>query len=142
MAAYGTPPRDPHQIASPTEKNKQYTILYALYDDCRAMRRAENAALKSRTEEARGTKVELKKARSEVVTMTKGQKAKDEANKAGYWSGAAAIAVTMMYEAFKVVGFPGGRAWAEWGGHEAVYGAIVWTVTMGFGWAYRATNSS
>lgn len=48
----------------------------------------------------------------------------------------------MMYEAFKVVGFPGGRAWAEWWGHEAVYGAIVWAVTMSFGWAYRATHSS
>ncbi len=44
------PPRDPRTIASPTEKNKQYTILYELYDDCRAMRRAENDALKSRTE--------------------------------------------------------------------------------------------
>ena len=61
---------------------------------------------------------------------------------AGYWSGAAAIAVTMMYEALKVVGFPGGRAWAEWWVHEAVYGAMVWTVTMSFGWAYRATHSS
>ena len=142
MAAYGTPPRDPNRIASFSELRSQYKSLYKLYDDCRAMRAAENATAKSRTEEARGAKAEAKKARSEVITMTKQQKAKDEANKAGYWSGAAAIAVTMMYEAFKVVGFPGGRAWAEWWGHEAVYGAIVWTVTMGFGWAYRATNST
>jgi len=67
------PPRDPRTIASPTEKNKQYTILYELYDDCRAMRRAENDALKSRTEEARGTKVELKKARKSRRRPTRPQ---------------------------------------------------------------------
>ena len=142
MATHRTPPRDPHRIGSFSELRSYYSALYKLYDDCRAMRTAENATLKSRTEEVRGTQAELKKARSDVVTMTKQQKAKDEANKAGYWSGAAAIAVTMMYEAFKVVGFPGGRAWAEWWAHEAVYGAIVWTVTMCFGWAYRAPHSA
>ena len=116
------PPRDPRQIASPTEKNKQYTILYALYDDCRAMRRAENAALKSRTEEARGTKAELKKARSDVVTLTKKEHARSkEKSTAAY----ATTAATMLIIFYQIVEVSGG--WGKWSPvfeHEATIGVI------------------
>ena len=116
------PPRDPRQIASPTEKNKQYTILYALYDDCRAMRRAENAALKSRTEEARGTKAELKKARSDVVTLTKKEHARSkEKSTAAY----ATTAATMLIIFYQIVEVSGG--WGKWSPvfeHEATIGAL------------------
>ena len=135
------PPRDPHKVGSFAELRSHYTELWEELDECRRMKGATNVILRARTGEVRGARADAKAARGQLVTLSRHQKAKDEANKAGYWSGAAAIAVTMMYEAFKVVGFPGGRAWAEWWGHEAVYGAIVWTVTMAFGWAYRATNS-
>ena len=122
MAAYGTPPRDPRQIASPTEKNKQYTILYALYDDCRAMRRAENAALKSRTEEARGTKVELKKARSEVVTLTKKEHAKSKEKSAAAYATTAATTLIITYQIVEVSG-----GWGKWEPvfqHEATIGVL------------------
>ena len=116
------PPRDPRQIASPTEKNKQYTILYALYDDCRAMRRAENAALKSRTEEARGTKAELKKARSDVVTLTKKEHARSkEKSTAAY----ATTAATMLIIFYQIVEVSGG--WGKWSPvfeHEATIGVL------------------
>lgn len=136
------PPRDPQTIGSFAELRSHYRTLYGMLEECHRMKGATNESLRYRTNEVRGAKAEAKAARGQLVTLSKKQKAQDEANKAGYWSGAAAICVTMMYEAFKVVGFPGGRAWAEWWGHEAVYGVIVWTVTMGFGWAYRATHSS
>ena len=122
MAAYSTPPRDPRQIASPTEKNKQYTILYALYDDCRAMRRAENAALKSRTEEARGTKVELKKARSEVVTLTKKEHAKSKEKSAAAYATTAATTLIISYQIVEVSG-----GWGKWEPvftHEATIGVL------------------
>ncbi len=122
MATYGTPPRDPRQIASPTEKNKQYTILYALYDDCRAMRRAENAALKSRTEEARGTKVELKKARSEVVTLTKKEHAKSKEKSAAAYATTAATTLIITYQIVEVSG-----GWGKWEPvfqHEATIGVL------------------
>jgi hypothetical protein len=45
----------------------------------------------------------------QVLTLTKKQKAAQEANKSTMWSGAAAIAVTILYETWKVVGFPGGN---------------------------------
>ena len=136
------PPRNSSEIGSFAELRSHYDTVIAELDECKRMKGATNAILRDRTGEVRGARADAKAARGQLVTLTKQQKARDEANKAGYWSGAAAIAVTMMYEAFKVVGFPGGRAWAEWWGHEAVYGAIVWSVTMGFGWAYRATHSS
>ena len=136
------PPKDPATVGSFAELRSHYRQLWVELDDCRKMKGATNESLRFRTNEVRGAKAEAKAAKGQLVTLSKKQKAQDEANKAGYWSGAAAICVTMMYEAFKVIGFPGGRTWAEWWGHEAVYGVIVWTVTMGFGWAYRATHSS
>ena len=136
------PPRNSSEVGSFAELRSHYDTVIAQLDECREMKGATNEALRYRTVEVRGARAEAKAARGKLVTLSKHQKAKDEANKAGYWSGAAAITVTIFYEAFKVVGFPGGRAWAEWWGHEAVYGVIVWTVTMGFGWAYRATHSS
>ena len=135
-------PRSSSEIGSFAELRSHYDTAIAQLDECREMKGATNEALRYRTVEVRGARADAKAAKSKLVTLSKHQKAKDEANKAGYWSGAAAITVTIFYEAFKVVGFPGGRAWAEWWGHEAVYGVIVWTVTMGFGWAYRATHSS
>ena len=136
------PPRNSSEIGSFAELRLHYDTVIAELDECKRMKGATNEMLRTRTGEVRGARADAKAAKGQLVTLTKQQKARDEANKAGYWSGAAAIAVTMMYEAFKVVGFPGGRAWAEWWGHEAVYGAIVWSVTMGFGWAYRATHST
>ena len=83
-------------------------------------------------------KKEAKVASKQLVQVTKKQKATDEAKKAGYWSGAATIAITILYETWKVVGFPGGREWMEWWSHEAVYGVMVWCSTVTLGWFYRA----
>ncbi len=60
--------------------------------------------------------------------------------KAGYWSGAATISVTILYEMWKVVGFPGGYRWADFWAHEAVYGVMVWCSTMILGILYRAAH--
>ena len=136
-----TPPRDPSSVGSFAELRGHYKTLIAQLDECHRQRRAIESVSKANRKDLLASRGEAKAARGQLVTLSKQQKARDEANKAGYWSGAAAITVTIFYEAFKVVGFPGGRAWAEWWGHEAVYGVIVWTMTMTFGWAYRATHS-
>ena len=75
-----------------------------------------------------------------ILHLTKKQKAIEEGKKAGYWSGAAAISVTILYETWKVAGFPGGKQWESWWHHEAVYGVLMWFVTLMFGWFYRATQ--
>ena len=87
-------------------------------------------------------KKEANVAKGQLVQVTKKQKALDEAKKAGYWSGAATIAVTILYETWKVVGFPGGRAWMGWWEHEAIYGVMVWCSTVTLGWAYKASHSN
>lgn len=134
-------PRKASEVGSFAELRTYYDQAIAELDECHRQRRAIEGVSKANRKDLLASRSEAKAAKGQLVTLSKKQKAKDEANKAGYWSGAAAIAVTMMYEAFKVVGFPGGRAWAEFWGHEAVYGVIVWTMTMTFGWAYRATHS-
>ena len=71
---------------------------------------------------------------------TKKQKAASEAKKAGYWSGASTIGVTILYETWKVVGFPGGHKWMDWWNHEAVYGVMVWLATCTFAWVYKSSH--
>ena len=117
-----TPPRDPNRIASFSELRSQYKSLYKLYDDCRAMRAAENATAKSRTEEVRGTKAELKKARSDVVTLTKKEHARSkEKSTAAY----ATTAATMLIIFYQIVEVSGG--WGKWSPvfeHEATIGVL------------------
>tara|TARA_R100001082_G_scaffold31383_2_gene15972 strand:+ start:378 stop:764 length:387 start_codon:yes stop_codon:yes gene_type:complete len=96
-----------------------------------------NASAKESSAHARSLQAENKQLGKDVVTLTKNQKAVDEAKKAGYWSGAAAISVTILYEIWKVVGFPGGREWIEFWQHEAVYGVIMWLSTVMFGILYK-----
>jgi hypothetical protein len=134
-------PRKASEVGSFAELRTYYDQAIAELDECHRQRRAIEGVSKANRKDLLASRSEAKAAKGQIVTLSKKQKAKDEANKAGYWSGAAAITVTIFYEAFKVVGFPGGRAWAEFWGHEAVYGVIVWTMTMTFGWAYRATHS-
>ena len=133
-------PPDPDGM-SLADVKKAYKQLWSQLEEAKRQKRAIASVSKANRKDLLASRSEAKAAKGQLVTLSKKQKAKDEANKAGYWSGAAAITVTIFYEAFKVVGFPGGRAWAEFWGHEAVYGVIVWCVTMTLGWAYRATHS-
>ena len=134
-------PRKASEVGSFAELRTYYDQAIAELDECHRQRRAIEGVSKANRKDLLASRSEAKAAKGQLVTLSRKQKARDEANKAGYWSGAAAITVTIFYEAFKVVGFPGGRAWAEFWGHEAVYGVIVWCVTMTLGWAYRATHS-
>ena len=97
-----------------------------------------NVTSKELAKDKRKYKAEAKVAKGQVVRLSKKQKATEEAKKAGYWSGAATIAITILYETWKVVGFPGGREWMHWWNHEAVYGVMVWVSTCTLGWFYRA----
>ena len=122
MAAYGTPPRDPNRIASFSELRSQYKSLYKLYDDCRAMRAAENATAKSRTEEARGAKAEAKKARSEVITLTKKEHVRSKEKSTAAYATTAATTLIIFYQIVEVSG--GWGKWAPVFEHEAVIGVL------------------
>lgn len=83
---------------------------------------------------------QAKVASRQVLTLTKKQQATNEAKKAGYWSGASTIGVTILYETWKVTGFPGGGKWMDWWNHEAIYGVMVWLATCTLAFFYRAAH--
>ena len=130
----------PERIASPTELRQYYEKAVAEIDSLRNTRRSERAVSSKNRQEALESRKQVKKLSSQVVTLTKKEKAKEEANKCGYWSVAATVSVTMLYETWRVVGFPGGNAWLDWWNHEAIFGTITWVTTMTFASFYRATQ--
>ena len=64
-------PRDPRKIASPSEKNEAIIYWVGRFDDERRMRTANESVLRDRTKEVRGTQADLKKAKSEIITLSK-----------------------------------------------------------------------
>ena len=134
-------PRDPLKIASPTDKNNAIKYWVNKYDDERRMRLASNSTLKARSTEAREAKQEAKSAKGQVVTLTKAQKAKEEASKAGYWSGGAAVAVALFYELCKASdAWIGGVQYREFWTHEAMVSTLTFIMTSVFAWAYKCAH--
>ena len=123
-------------------------------DDTREYYEAMREEINNYKESAKSNRIMAKKYRNKadeatkenktinkrLLTLSKKQKALDEAKKAGYWSGAAAISVTILYETWKGIGFPGGGRWMDWWNHEAVFGVMMWLATCMFGWFYKAAN--
>lgn len=127
----------PHKIRSTTELRELYEKARNEINSYKTSAKVANASAKQSARDARHLKAENKQLGKDVVTLTKNQMAKEEAKKAGYWSGAAAISVTILYEVWKIVGFPGGREWIQFWQHEAVYGVIMWLSTVLFGILYK-----
>ncbi len=132
---YNYPPYN--KIRTTSEMKEYYEKARKEINDYKNSAKIANASAKESSAHARSLQAENKQLGKDVVTLTKNQKAVDEAKKAGYWSGAAAISVTILYEIWKVVGFPGGREWIEFWQHEAVYGVIMWLSTVMFGILYK-----
>ena len=126
------------RIASPTDLRNYYESARNEIINYKKMANMANVTSKELAKDKRKYQAEAKVAKGQVVKLSKKQKATDEAKKAGYWSGAATIAITILYETWKVVGFPGGREWMALCEHEAIYGVIVWISTCTLGWFYRA----
>ena len=129
------------EIASPKEIRELYDKAVAEIVDYKQSAHLANLGSKMLGKDKEKYKQEAKIANRHVLTLTKKQQATNEAKKAGYWSGASTIAVTILYETWKVVGFPGGREWMEWWNHEAIYGVIVWMATCTLAFLYRSSHS-
>ena len=130
----------PERIASPTGLRNSYRKALEEIKTLRQAQRNERIALRQYSKDARESEQKVKKLNKDIVTLTKKEQAAEEASKCGYWSGAATVCITMLYEAWRIVGFPGGRKWAAWWEHEALYGAICWITTMTFASLYKATQ--
>ena len=116
--------------------------IYAL----RASVKSENVITKEYKHDRDDLRDELKTAKRSIVTLSRRQKAIDEGKKAAAWSGGAAICVTILYQLWHTIGFPFARngadkKWQMFWEHEAVYGLIVWIMTVFFAEVYKATNN-
>ena len=126
-----------HKIASPSEIRRLYDELRSEVDSYREAANRANSGAQAAARDRNKYKEEAKVSSAHVLTLTKQQKSSDEANKSTMWSGAAAISVTILYETWKVVGFPGGYQWMEWWNHEAIFGVMMWTATIFFAQMYK-----
>ena len=128
----------PERIASPDELRDSYRRALNEIKSLRQAAHNERVASRQNRKEALEGRQTVKKLNRDIITLTKKEKAAEEASKCGYWSGGATVCVTMLYEAWRVVGFPGGGAWRAWWEHEALFGAICWITTMTFASFYKA----
>ena len=128
------------RIASPTDLRKYYESARSEIINYKKTAQVANKSTAILAKDRERYKKEVKIANRNVLTLTKKQKASQEANKSTMWSGAAAIAVTVLYETWKVAGFPGGNKWMEWWNHEAVYGIMMWITTFFFAQMYKMSK--
>ena len=128
------------KIPSRTDLKKYYEAMREEISGYKQAAQNSSITAKKYRQKADESSKENKTINKKILTLSKKQKALDEAKKAGYWSGAAAISVTILYETWKVIGFPGGGRWMEWWNHEAVFGVMMWFATCMFGWFYKAAN--
>ena len=130
----------PERISSPTELRETYRKAIEEIASLRKAARNQRAASSENRKEVLESRRQVKRLNKDLLTMTAKEKAQEEASKCGYWSGGATVFVTMLYETWRIVGFPGGREWAAWWEHEALYGSICWITTMTFASFYKASQ--
>ena len=128
------PPRDPKTVGSFAELRQHYQTLWRELDDCKRMKSAVDATLKSRTKEVRGTQSDLKKAQSQVALITKKAAAQKSFRETSGWSAGAIGSVTLIWAALGEYGYPGPSWLFE---HEIFYGAVCWVATTIFAWAAK-----
>ena len=116
------PPKDPQTIGSFAELRSHYKVLYGMLEECHKMKGATNETLRYRTNEARGAKEEAKKAKRQVVTMTKAQHAKSKEKSSAAYASVAATTLIVFYQVVEISG--GFGKWASLFEHEAVIGSL------------------
>ena len=133
-------PRTAAEVASFGDLRECYDKLIKQLDEIYKELRMSRTSHRGDRKELEETRTEVKKAEKIVFTLTKKQQAAAEAKKAGLWSGAAGVAIIILYETWKVIGFPGGYKWMGWWNHEAVFGIMMWVSTYVFATAYKLSH--
>ena len=134
-------PRRSSEVASFGELRGHYDRLVKQLDETSAALRLARTSHRGDRKTLEENITKTAAAEKIAVTLTKKQQAADEAKSAGLWSGMAAVAVTVLYETWKVVGFPGGYKWMEWWNHEAIFGLMMWISTCLFATAYNLAHN-
>jgi len=130
-----TPPRDPQTIGSFSELRAHYKVLYGQLEDCRKSKGMTHEALRHRTGEVRGTQEELKKARRDVVTLTKKEHAQSKERSSAAYASTGATVLIIGYQLVEV-----GGGWGRWSPvfeHEATIGVLQVIIGTMIAWAVR-----
>ena len=125
------------------ELQQWYDTLRSDLSSCKRELRIANTISRGDRADLVATRKEAEEASRQIVTLTRKQKAADEAKQSAAWSGGAAIFVTILYQIFDIVGFPiGGHRpdWVSFWKHEAVNGVILWMATCTFALIHKATK--
>ena len=133
-------PRRAAEVASFGELRGHYDVLVAQLDETSAALRLARTSHRGDRKELEANITKTAAAEEIAVTLTKKQQAADSAKSAGLWSGVAGVAVTLLFETWKVIGFPGGYRWMAWWQHEAVFGILMWISTYVFATAYKLSH--
>ena len=128
-------PRDPLKIAAPSEKNEAIIYWVGKYDEERRRRSANESVLRDRTKEVRGVQTDLKKAKGEIVTLTKKEHAKSKEKSSAAYASTAATTLIITYQVVEVSG--GWGRWAPVFEHEATIGVIQVAIGSLLAWAMR-----
>ena len=134
-------PRDPDQTATYAELKDHYRALVEELDDCKRNRKAASDLSRNRYNEAKEAKTEVRRVRKDLVTISRKQKAREEASKAGYWSGGAAVCVALFYEICKATNqWPFGRQFESVWTHEAMISTLTFLMTTLFAAEYKSMH--
>ena len=116
------PPRDPHKVGSFSELRSHYKQLYKELDECKQMKGITNEVLRTTAGEMRGAKAEAKKAKGQVIELTKREHAKSKEKSAAAYATTAATTLIITYQIVEVSG-----GWGKWEPvftHEATIGVL------------------
>ncbi len=132
----------PERIASPDELRESYRRALEEIKSLRQAAHNERVVSRQNRKEALEKRKTVKKLNKDIVTLTKKEKAAEEASKCGYWSGAAVAFTSILYMTWDRVGYPyeqskfGEEFWSS----EPVFGVISWVITMTFASFYKAAQ--
>tara|TARA_R100000353_G_scaffold140575_1_gene100176 strand:+ start:344 stop:763 length:420 start_codon:yes stop_codon:yes gene_type:complete len=132
----------PERISSPTELRETYRKAIEEIASLRKTARNQRAASSENRKEVLEGRKQVKKLNKDILTMTKKEKAAEEASKCGYWSGAAVAFTSILYMIWDRVGYPyeQSKFGAEFWSSEPVFGVISWVITMTFASFYKAAQ--
>ena len=129
------PPRDPKKVGSFAELRQHYETLWNELDECKRQKSAAYSTLKSRSQEARGAQADLKKAKGQIVTLTKKEHAKAKEKSSAAYASTAATTLIITYQVVEVSG-----GWGKWSPvfeHEATFGVMQVAIGSLLAWAMR-----
>ena len=129
------PPGDPKEVGSFAELRQHYKTLWDQLDECRRMKSAESYAAKRSSQELHGARAEAKKAKAQVVTLTKREHAKSKEKSSAAYASTAATALIITYQVVEVSG--GWGKWAPVFEHEATIGVMQVCLGSLLAWAMR-----